>query len=150
MYSSLRLVFSGPRTSYGCPSLWLTFVGAQTDCYIYSLKRNQDPAPRLHYCLLTVPPWSQHPLPSLISTCLNLPFGTQGWSWRLKLISKNQEMGDTEKACAQEPHRVLPTLENHWATLRKAEDRISLRLSVLFLGMPWYSPVYFQPNVQNY
>ena len=27
---------------------------------------------------------SQHPLPSLISSCLNLPFRTQGRSWRLK------------------------------------------------------------------
>ena len=28
------------------------------------------PAPRLHYSLLTVPPWSLHPLPSLISSRL--------------------------------------------------------------------------------
>ena len=48
-----------------------------------SLRRNQDPAPRLHCCFLTVPPLSLHPLPSLISNCLNLPFGTQGRSWRL-------------------------------------------------------------------
>ena len=41
------------------------------------------PAPRLHSGLLPAPPWSPHPLPSLTSTCLNLPFGTQGRSWRL-------------------------------------------------------------------
>ena len=39
---------------------------------------NQDPAPSLYYCFLTVPPLSLHPLPSLISNCLNLPLGTLG------------------------------------------------------------------------
>ena len=41
--------------------------------YVYPLRRNQDPAPRLHYCSLTAPPLSLHPLPSLISNGLNLP-----------------------------------------------------------------------------
>ena len=50
----------------------------QRYCYVYSLRRNQDPAPRLHYCFLTSPPLSLHPLPSLISNCLNLPFKTRG------------------------------------------------------------------------
>ena len=74
---------------------------AQRYCYVYPLRENQDPAPRLHYCFLTVSPLSPlslHPLPSLISNCLNLPFGTQeghgGW---MKPISCNQEMGDTER-----------------------------------------------------
>ena len=59
---------------------------------MYPLRRNQDAAPRLYYCFRTAPPLSLHPLPSLISNCLNLPFGTQG----------------TQKGfCAQEPHRVL-------------------------------------------
>ena len=31
---------------------------------------------RLHYCFLAAPPLSLHPLPSLISSCLNLPMGT--------------------------------------------------------------------------
>lgn len=36
------------------------------------------------YCFfLTVPPWSLHPLPSLIGGCLNLTLGTQGRSWWL-------------------------------------------------------------------
>ena len=70
---------------------------AQRYCYVYPLRRNQDPAPRLCYCFLTVPPLSLHPLPSLISNCLNLPFGTQGRSWRLKPIPYKQEMGDTER-----------------------------------------------------
>ena len=33
--------------------------------------------------LFTVPPLSPHPLPSLISNCLNLLVGTLGRSWRL-------------------------------------------------------------------
>ena len=44
---------------------------------------NQDPAPRLYYCCLTVPPLSLYPLPFLISNCLNLPLGTQRRPWRL-------------------------------------------------------------------
>ena len=40
---------------------------------------------------------SLHPLPSLISNCLNLPFGTQGRSWRLESVPYKQEMGDTER-----------------------------------------------------
>ena len=57
--------------------------GAQRYCYVYHLRGNQDPASRLHYCFLTVPPWCLRPLPSLISSCLNLAIGTQGRSWRL-------------------------------------------------------------------
>ena len=50
------------------------------------LRRHQDPAPapRLHCGFLAAPPVSLHPLPSLISSRWNLPFGTQGRSWRLK------------------------------------------------------------------
>ena len=58
----------------------------QRYCYVYSLRRDQDPAGKLHECLLTAPLWSLHPLPSLISNCSKLPFGTQGKSWRLKFI----------------------------------------------------------------
>ena len=36
---------------------------------------------------LTVPPWSLHLLPFLISNCLHLPFGTQGRSGKLKEAS---------------------------------------------------------------
>ena len=42
------------------------------------LRRNQDPDPRLYYCFLTASPLSLHPLPSLISNCLNLSVGTWG------------------------------------------------------------------------
>ena len=47
-----------------------------------SLSRNQDPASRLYHHLI-VPPLFLYPLPSLISNCLNPPFGTQGRSRRL-------------------------------------------------------------------
>lgn len=48
-----------------------------------SLRGNQDPAPKLYCCCLTVPLLSLHPLHSLIRNCLNLPLGTQGRPWRL-------------------------------------------------------------------
>ena len=48
-------------------------------------------APELHCCFLSVSPLSLHPLPSLISNCLNLPFGTQGRSWRLESVPYEQE-----------------------------------------------------------
>ena len=35
---------------------------------------------------LAAPPLSLHPLPSRISNCLNLPFGTQGMLWRPESI----------------------------------------------------------------
>ena len=48
--------------------------------------------PRLYYCFLTALPFFLHPLPFLISKCLNLTFGIQG----------------TRKGfCAQAPHLVL-------------------------------------------
>ena len=53
---------------------------AQRYCHvsIYPLRRNQDPALSVHCCSLTVPPLFLHSLPSIISSCLNLPFGNQG------------------------------------------------------------------------
>ena len=51
--------------------------------YVYSLRGNQDPAPRLYCYFLTAPPLSLHPLPSLISNCLNPSLKTQERSWRL-------------------------------------------------------------------
>ena len=54
----------------------------QRRCYAYFLSRNQDPTSRLNYHLI-VPPLFLYPLPSLISNCLNLSFGTQGRSRRL-------------------------------------------------------------------
>ena len=48
-----------------------------------SLEGEPEPCPKLHRCCLTAPLFSPHPLPFLISNCLNLPFGTQGRSWSL-------------------------------------------------------------------
>ena len=45
---------------------------------------------------LTASPLSLHPLPSLMSNCLNLPFGTQGRSKRLESVPYKQEMGYME------------------------------------------------------
>ena len=57
-----------------------------SNCSVCPLRRNQNPAPRLHYCFLTVPPLLLHPLPSLICNCLHLPFGAQGRSRRQKFL----------------------------------------------------------------
>ena len=54
-----------------------------------SLEGEPDPAPRLRYCFLTAPPLSLHPLPSLISNCLNLPFGIQGRGHRKAFVSRS-------------------------------------------------------------
>ena len=67
-------------------------------CHVYPLRGNQDPGPRLQYCLWTASPLSLCPLPSLISDCLNLPFGTQGRSWRLKPYSLQARNGGCRKA----------------------------------------------------
>ena len=76
---------------------------AQRYCYVYSMRRNQDPAPLLYYCFLTSSPLFLHLLPSLISSCLNLLFGTQGRSRRLNeayfLQTRNE---DTERICTWE------------------------------------------------
>ena len=61
--------------------------------YVYSLWWNQDPALLLHYYFLTASPLFLHSLSSLISNCLNMPFGTQGRSRRLKPFSYKQDRG---------------------------------------------------------
>ena len=57
-----------------------TWVETSKILLYVSLGGNKDPAPKLHYCFQKTPPLSLHPLLSLISNCLNLPFGTQGKS----------------------------------------------------------------------
>ena len=61
------------------------FTGSSKILLCIPLEANQDPAPRLYYCSLTVPPLSLHALPSLISICFNLLFGTQGRFRRLNV-----------------------------------------------------------------
>ena len=79
----------------------------QSYCSVYPLKRNQDPAARLNYCFLTVPLLSLYPLLFMMSNYLNLPFGTQGRSWRFNEAYFLQTRNGGEKFSAQEPHRVL-------------------------------------------
>ena len=54
----------------------------------------------LQCCFLTGFALLLHSPSSLISNYLNLPFGTQGRSWRLKPFPYKQEMGDTEEGKA--------------------------------------------------
>ena len=70
------------------------------------LRGNQDPAPRLYCCCSTVPPLSLHPLPSLISICLNLPLGTQGGPLRLSEAHFFKKWAAQKGFCAQEPLRA--------------------------------------------
>ena len=48
-----------------------------------SLQRQPGSCPKTVLLFLDCSPWSLHPLPSLISNCLNLPLGTQGRPWKL-------------------------------------------------------------------
>ena len=81
-----------------------------------SLEAGPVPNPRLYYCFFTAPPLSLHPLPSLISNCLNLPLGTQGSSGRLEFITYKQEMGDTEGLLCPGAHRALLSF-NMWTSI---------------------------------
>lgn len=61
----------------------------------------------LYYGFLTFPPLYLHSLTSLISNCLNMPFGTQGRSRRLHgayfLQTRNEDLGKgIETSCTQE------------------------------------------------
>ena len=78
-------------------------------CYVYSLRRNQDPVPRLHHCFWTAPPLFLHLLPSLISNHLNLPFGTRGRSRRPKEAHflKTRKEAHGKDLQVGEAHRVL-------------------------------------------
>ena len=51
---------------------------AQRYCYIYSLRKNQNPALLLDCCSSATPPLFLHSLPSVSSSCLNLSFRSQG------------------------------------------------------------------------
>ena len=89
---------------------------------MYPLRSNQDPAPRLHSCFLAALPLSLHPFPSGISNSLNLPFGTQGRSWRLE--SRN----GTDR---------LPCLGAHRVLLRFRTDQV-IRGLELSVPLPWF------------
>ena len=65
----------------------------------------EDPALRLYHHLVS-PPLFLYPLPSLISSCLKLPFGTHGRSRRLNeaYILQPRNVGHRK---TPKPHRVL-------------------------------------------
>ena len=77
-------------------------------CCAYLLRGHQDPEGRLNCCFLTVFPLSPHPLCSLISSCLILPFGTEnslgGW---MKPVSYTEDSGTEKGFCALEAHTFL-------------------------------------------
>ena len=81
---------------------------------------NQDPLSRLYHHLI-VPPLFLYPLPSLISNCLNPPFGTQGRSRRLNeayILQTRKGEHRTEQICTPEPHKVLLSFNlGNWATM---------------------------------
>ena len=58
------------------------------------------------------PPLCLHSLLSLISNCLNLPFGTEGRSWKLESIPYKQETGDRERVRGLEPQSLLLSFNN--------------------------------------
>ena len=87
VFNGLVSFFPGIKNASLTSSIcWeLSSVEELKDIIIY-IPRGGTLPPELHYSLLIAPLWSLHPLPSLIRNCLNLPFRTQGRSWRLKFI----------------------------------------------------------------
>ena len=67
---------------------------AQKYPYVYSLRRNQDPAPSLYYCFLTAPPLFLHPLTSLMDMSLSnlqeLGMDREAWHAAVHGVSKSQ------------------------------------------------------------
>ena len=63
----------------------------------------------LHYGFLATAPLSLHSFPSQISNCSDLPFGTQGMSWRLMSRNKRQRNRTKWKKnfSPEEHHRPL-------------------------------------------
>ena len=78
----------------------LQSMGLQRVGHYLATELKLGSCPRVHYGFSTVPPLSLHPLPSLISNSWNLPFRTQGRSWRLESVPYKQGMGDMERPCS--------------------------------------------------
>ena len=100
--TQLTLVWASFRSSWrpGKPGV-LQFKGCKesgTTEWLNWAETAPGPCPRLHCPFLANTPLSLHPLPSLISKYLNLPFGNQGRSWRLVSVPYKQGMG---KGCWQ-------------------------------------------------
>ena len=125
---------------------WGGFLHRKTQiyCYVYSLRRNQDSALRLHYCLLTVPSWPLYPLPSLINNSLNLSFGTRGRSWRPPEAYFLKSNGGHRLLCpgaSQGPvwfHNLTWALDKIW----KAKNKSARPLKFFQIVLP-FSIIYF-------
>lgn len=105
-HSPSESVFRGPRTGSGGPPLWLSRVGGfvlqrDSGCYACSLKGIQDSVPGLPCCLLTGL-LSLPPLPSLMSSSLNLPFGSSGEVTEAEAGSLKSRSRGHRKACSQD------------------------------------------------
>lgn len=91
---------ASPQESCAQPEVTILYLGGASvpakelkDIrYVYSLRWNWDPSPRLLYCSLIASPLFLHTFPYLICNCLNLPFGTpQGLGGCIMPISDKQE-----------------------------------------------------------
>ena len=102
---------------------------AQRYCYVYPLRGNQDPTPRLHYCLLIAP---QTPSLPWLATVWTRPLEhREGHRGGMKPISCKQKnvwgvrgrgaLWAQKDSCAQEPYKVLLSFTIHkalWIDLR--------------------------------
>ena len=82
-------------------------LGKNSKIMLY-ISLEEDPCPKaaLLSLLFPAPSWSLHVLPSLISKCLSLTFGTQGSLMEAEASSLNTRDGEHKAFCAQEPHRA--------------------------------------------
>ena len=81
--------------------------------------RGTGPCPKAHYCFLTVPLLTLHLLSSLISICLNLPFGTQRRTGRLKeayflQIRTERQGNDLYSGAPWDPDQFQNDLRSSW------------------------------------
>lgn len=107
---------------------------------MYPLRRYHYIVPRLHYGFLTAPHLSLHILPSLINDNLNLSFGTQGRSWRLKPILYKQEIGDTERpSCSRALQGPAESQRVHMVTTSSSSVSLPFLLSTKILCGHWAS-----------
>ena len=60
-------------------STWVGALVSVSDCFVFPLRRNQDPAPSPHYFLTAFLFFSLQSLTPLISNCLHLLFETRTW-----------------------------------------------------------------------
>ena len=87
---------------------WISLQSKRLSRVFSNTTVQKDSALLLRYCFLTTLPLFMHSLTSLVNTCLNMSFGTQGRSRRLKPFLCKWETGDTESLFVPGgPHRVL-------------------------------------------